>query len=283
MAERSLILGRDDRVLHSNEMDKEIAHVIDRALFHQKSPATIRIMNAKRNAKGTMKSITHPNETAEMAMRYRDIIITAAKSVYRGVVDVAQNESCERIKIHTFRLVRYIAKCIESLQMTREGYEAENEGIAIATQVLRLVTLRTIKKRRQNGEIASSSVVSVRMGSRLAPILIQKGIKATGVWDHFVAFTNAGRDSRCELCCYWGHTENQGGNNPKCGYCSGNRRTSDHKCNFVGCMAKQGSLCGHRLEKCPNWNRNHIAFSRWCVQKREATKAARQIRKTGTA
>jgi len=70
---------------------------------------------------------------------------------------------------------------------------------------------------------------------------------------------------------------------PKCGYCSGHHRTSDHKCNVVGCIAKQGSLCGHTLEKCPNCKGNHIAFSSRCVKKREATKAARQSRKIGLA
>jgi hypothetical protein len=46
------------------------------------------------------------------------------------------------------------------------------------------------------------------MGSRLAQILIKKGIKAAGVWYRVEAFTNAGPDSRCELCCGWGHIEN---------------------------------------------------------------------------
>jgi len=51
----------------------------------------------------------------------------------------------------------------------------------------------------------------------------------------------------------------------------------------VGCIAKQGSHCGHTLEKCPNCKGNHIAFSSRCVKKREATEAARQSRKIGLA
>jgi len=38
-------------------------------------------MNAKRNAKGAITAITHPNATAEMALQYRDIIITAVSTV----------------------------------------------------------------------------------------------------------------------------------------------------------------------------------------------------------
>jgi hypothetical protein len=48
-------------------------------------------------------------------------------------------------------------------------------------------------------------------------------------------------------------------------------------------MAKQGSLCGHTLENCPNCKGNYIAFSSRCAKKSEAAKAARQSRKTDTA
>jgi hypothetical protein len=264
-------------------MDQEIASAINRALFHQKAPAHVRIMNAKRNARGTITAVTHQNATAAMALMYRDVIITAARTVDKGVIDVEENESWERLKIHAVPLVRYMGKGTEGLQKMREEFEAENEGIAIPTQVRWLANPRTIRERRQNGEIAASSVVFVVKGSKAAQKLIKKGIKAAGVWYRVEAFTNAGPDSRCELCCGWGHIESKCGSKPKCGYCSGNHRTSDHKCNVVGCMAKQGSLCGHTLEKCPNCKGNHIAFSSRCAKKTEAAKAARQSRKTGLA
>jgi hypothetical protein len=112
---------------------------------------------------------------------------------------------------------------------------------------------------------------------------IKQGIKASGVWYRVEAFMNAGPDSRCQLCCGWGHLENKCGSKPKCGYCSGNHRKSDHKCNVVWCMAKHGSLCGHMLEECPNCKGNDIAFSSRCVKKSEGAKGVRQSRKTGPA
>jgi len=93
MAERCLILRRDESVPLSNKMNQEIASAINGALFHQKAPAYIRIMNTKRNAKGAITAITHPNATAEMALQYRDIIITEARMVDKGVMDVEENES----------------------------------------------------------------------------------------------------------------------------------------------------------------------------------------------
>jgi hypothetical protein len=252
MAERRLILRRDKRVPPPNKMDKEIASAINRALFHQKAPAHIRIMNARSNAKGAITAITHQNATAEMALRYSNIIITAARTIDKGVVDVEENESWERLKIHAVPLVRYMGKGREGLQKMREEFEAENEGVAIPTQVWWLGNPRAIRERRQNGEIAASSVEFVVKGSKVAKGLVKKVIKAAGVWYRVETYTKVGPESRCELCCGWGHIKNQCGSKPTCSYCSGHHRTSDHKGNMVRCTAKQGSLSGHTLETCRN-------------------------------
>jgi len=121
----------------------------------------------------------------------------------------------------------------------REEFEAQNKGIAIPTQVQWLANPSTMGERRQNGEIAASSGAFVILGSKMAESAIKKGIEAAGVWYPVEAFRNVGPDIRCELCCGWGYIENKCGNKPKCGYCSGNYRTSDHMCNVVGCTARQ--------------------------------------------
>jgi len=165
-----------------NKMDQEIVSAINRARFHQQAPGHIRIINARRNARGAIAAITHQNATAEVTLRYCDIIITAARTVDNGVVDGEENETWERLKIHAVPLVRYMRTGTEGLQKMREEFEAENEGIAIPTQVRWLVNPRTIRQSRQNGEIAGSSVVLVVKGSKVAPSLIKKGIEAAGVW-----------------------------------------------------------------------------------------------------
>ena len=98
-----------------NKTDREIASAINRALFHQQAPAHITIMNTNTNAKGAITAGMHQNPTAEMALQYRDIIIRAAKTVDRGVVDVKEYETWDRIKIHAVPLVRYIGKGTEGL------------------------------------------------------------------------------------------------------------------------------------------------------------------------
>ena len=168
MADRCLILRRDESVPLPNKMDQEIASAIKRALFHQLAAAHIWIMNARRNAKGTITAITHQNATAEMALRYCDLIITAARTVDKGVVDVEGNETWERLKIHAVPLVRYMGKGTEGLQKMREEFEAKNEGITIPTQVRWLANPHTIRERRPNREFAASSVGFVVKGSKAA-------------------------------------------------------------------------------------------------------------------
>jgi len=218
-----------------------------------------------------------------MALMYRDITISAERTVDKGVIAIEENESQERLKIHALPLVRYLGKGTVGLQKMREEFEAENEGIAIPTQVRWLANPCTIRERRQNREIAVSSRLFVVKGSKVAEMLIKKGIKPAGVWYRVEAFTNTSPDSRCQLCCMWGHIQSKCGSMPKCGCLSGNDRTSDHKCNVVGCTAKQGSLCDHTLEKCPKFKGNHIALSSRCANKTEAANAARQSRKMGLA
>jgi len=240
-------------------------------------------MNTKTNAKGAITAITHANATSELGLQYSDPIIPAARTVDKGVVDVKENESWEWLKIHTVLLIRYMGNGTEGPQMMRDEFEAENKGIVIPTQVRWLANARAIMERRQNGEMAVSLVVFVIKGSKVAQTLVEKGIKEAGVWYRVETSMNEGPDSWCELCCGCGHIEIKCSGKDKCAYCSGHHRTNNQKSIMVGCTAKQGSLCGHTLEKCRNCKGNHIAFSSRCVKKREATESAQLGRKIGLA
>jgi hypothetical protein len=133
-------------------------------------------------------------------------------------------------------------KDTDELQKMREEFKADNKGIAIPTQVRWLANPGTIRERRQNGQIAASSVVCVLKGSKVAQSLVKNGMKAAGVWYYVEMHTNAGPDSRYEHCCGWGHNQNKCRSNPTCGYCSGHHWTCDHKCYVVQCTAMPGSL-----------------------------------------
>jgi hypothetical protein len=87
------------------------------------------------------------------------------------------------------------------------------------------------------------------MLSKVAQRSVTKAItEAEGLYQ-VETYTPEGPESRCDLCCGWGHIENQCGSKPKYCYYSGHHRNCDHNCNVVGCAAKQGSLGGHIVEK----------------------------------
>jgi len=135
MAETRLTLRRHEGVPLPKKMDQEIALAINRALFNQKAPAHIPIMAPKRITWGTFTAITHRNATAAMALIYRDIMISATRMVDMGVIDVEENESCQRLKIHAVPLARYMGKGTEGLQKMRDAIHAANEGVTVPDQV----------------------------------------------------------------------------------------------------------------------------------------------------
>jgi hypothetical protein len=92
--------SKKERVPPPNTMDQEIASAIKRALFHQKAPAHIQIMHARRNAMVAIRSITPHYAMLAMALVYRNHIITTACTVDRGgVIHVEDNKSWERLTI----------------------------------------------------------------------------------------------------------------------------------------------------------------------------------------
>jgi len=279
MSERRLIQSRDEVELLPNIMDQGIASAINRAQFHQKAPAHIRIMNTTRNGRDTIMAITHQNATAAMALIYRDVMITATRTVDKGVIDVEESQSWERLKIHAVALVRYMGKGTEGLQKMQNEIHAGNEGVTVLVQVRWVASLNNIHERWQRGVISASSVVFVVKGSKVARGLVKEGINAEGVLYRVAPFRNPGQDSRWEHCCRLGHIQTKSSGKPACCYSSGPHRTSDHKCNVVGCSAKQGALCGHTQERCPNCRGNHIALSSRCAMKTEVTRAAQDERR----
>jgi len=77
-------------------MDQEIASAINTELFNKQAPANIRTLNASRNVKAAITAIMHPIARAEITLLYRDIIITAARTVLKDAIDVKENETWER-------------------------------------------------------------------------------------------------------------------------------------------------------------------------------------------
>jgi len=122
----------------------------------------------------------------------------------------------------------------------REEIQGVNEGVAIPAQARWLSNLRIIRETEQRGEIQASSVVFIVKGKKVAQRLVNKGEIAAGVRYKVEQYTNAGPDSLCEFRCGWGHIGSKCSHHlPKCGYCTGPHRSSEHRFNVVRCALKQ--------------------------------------------
>ena len=110
MEKRRVTFKRDNGLPLSQKKDLDISSEVNRALFEAKVPHFIRIQGVTKNTRGCLSTITTPAATAEMLIRYREIVIKAARKVDAGIVDIETNELWERVKMHGVNFDRYLGK-----------------------------------------------------------------------------------------------------------------------------------------------------------------------------
>jgi hypothetical protein len=151
----------------------------------------------------------HQNSAVMMSLRYRAVIIKAARFVDNGILDVEGDESWGRLKIHKVPIVRYMSNSTEALPKMMEETQAGNEEVTIPVQVGWLLNPRTIWEREQRGEIKASSVDSIVRGKMVAQRRLDNRVPAEGVRYNVQPYSNLGLDSLCEPCCGYGHIESK--------------------------------------------------------------------------
>jgi hypothetical protein len=282
MEKRRVTFKRDNGLPLSQKKDLEISSEVNRALFEAKVPHFVRIQGVTKNTRGCLSTITTPGATAEMLIRYREIVIKAARKVDAGIVDIETNELWERVKMHGVNFDRYLGKKTGGgLEKLRQELQAENEGVVLPLAISWIGGPKDVHKKKGDGKKASSVVFAVK-GSKMAEKVLKGGLRAAGVKYDVERFMTAGPDSFCGVCSRWGHVEAKCGalKMPACMLCAGQHLTKDHKCNVVGCKANAGQNCTHTVDKCVNCKGNHIAKANVCVKKQEAIKNAREERRT---
>jgi len=88
MEKRRVTFNRDNGLPLSQKKDLDISSEVNRALFEAKVPHFVRIQGVTKNTRGCLSTITTPAATAEMLIRYREIVIKAARKVDAGIVDI---------------------------------------------------------------------------------------------------------------------------------------------------------------------------------------------------
>jgi len=273
---------RDNGLLLSQKKDLDISSEVNRALFEAKVPHFVRIQGVMKDTSGCLTTITTPGATAEMLLRYREIVIKAARKVDTGIVDIKTNKLWERVKMHSVNFDRYLGKKTGGgLEKLRQELQAENEGVVLPLAISWIGELKDVQNKKGEGKKASTVVFAVK-GSKMAEKVLKGELRAAGVKYDVEKFTTAGPDSFSGVCSRWGHVEAKCGalNMPACIICAGRHLTKDHKCNVVGCKASAGQNCTHNVDKCVNCKGNHIAKGNCCVKKQEAIKMAKEERRT---
>jgi len=282
MEKRRVTFKRDNGLPLSQKRDLDISSEVNRALFEAKVPHFVRIQGVTKNTRGCLSTITTPTATAEMLIRYREIVIKAARKVDAGIVDIETVELWEKVKMHGVNFDRYLGKKTGGgLEKLRHEIQAENEGVVLPLAISWIGGPKDVQKKKAEGKKASSVVFAVK-GSKMAEKVLKGGLRAAGMKFDVEKFINAGPDSFCGVCSRWGHVEAKCGSlkMPACMLCAGRHLTKDHKCNVVGCKANAGQNCAHNVDKCVNCKGNHIAKANCCVKKQEAIKVAREERRT---
>jgi len=255
---------------------------VNRAHFEAKVPHFIRIQGVTKNTRRCLSTITTPGAMAEMLVRYREIVIKAARKVDAGFVDIETNELWECVKMHGVNFDRYLGKKTGGgHEKLRQELQAENEGVVLPLAINWIGGLKDVQKKKAEGKKASTVVFAVK-GSKMAENVMQWGSRSAGVKYDVEKFMNARPDSFCGVCSRWGHVETKFGSLqvPAWMLCMGRHLTKDHKCNVVGCKANAGQNCAHNVDKCINCKGNHIAKANCCIEKQEAIKVAREERRT---
>jgi hypothetical protein len=282
MEKRRVTFKRDNGLPLSQKKDLDISSEVNRALFEAKVPHFVRIQGVTKNTRGCLSTITTAGATADMLIRYREIVIKAARKVDAGIVDIETNELWERVKMHGVNFDRYLGKKTgRGLEKLRQELQAENEGVVLPLAISWIGEPKDVQKKKGDGKKASSVVFAVK-GSKMAEKVLKGGLRAAGVKYDVERFMTACPDSFCGVCSRWGHVEAKCGSLKMlaCMLCAGRHLTKDHKCNVVGCKANAGQNCTHNVDKCVNCKGNHIAKANVCVKKQEAIKIAREERRT---
>jgi len=83
---------------------------VNRALFEPKVPHFVRIQVVTKNNQECLSTITTPGATAEMLIKFRDIMIKGAGKVETGIVDIETKELWGKVEMHGINFDRYLGK-----------------------------------------------------------------------------------------------------------------------------------------------------------------------------
>ena len=205
-----------------------------------------------------------PNSTAVMLLKYRDIVIRAARAVDEAIIDLEESGTWAKVRVDGIPLDEYFDW--DDMDKLKVDIQAENDA-QINAQIWWLLGKRRISDRWQSGSITASSVIITIKDRATAEKVAKNGIRLGGRLRATAYFIEKRDEILCTKCGKKGHTTNSCEAQPndiRCVLCAGNHIVREHKCNVIGCNAKVGQACAHTIIKCCNCGAAHAANSTAC-------------------
>jgi len=172
---------KDNRLPISQKKYLDISSEVNRVLFEAKVPHFECIQGVMKNTRGYLSTIMTPGATAEMLIRYAEIVIKTARKVDAAIVDIETSELWERVKMHGVNFDRYLGKKTGGgPEKLRLELQAENEGVVWPLTISRIGGPKDVQKTKSKGKKASSVVFAVK-GSKMAEKVLKGGLRVAGV------------------------------------------------------------------------------------------------------
>jgi hypothetical protein len=273
--ERRILFERAAGAPQINARVVTSAAVLVNVALSKVAPAHVRTETFRISDRGTLSTTARIGASAAMLLRFKKVIIEAARKADDTIINVIACESWVELKI----LVPYALYREENgLDDLREAIEAENQGVVIPPFSMKWMRAwRHNEEQWQNGTLPRGRAsVIFKVPNKTAGLGLLKEIWVAGNRFQADLYVASRADSLCTICSRWGHSEFRCHSRiPACAICAGAHRMTEHRCEVVTC-GRIGRACVHVRVKCPNCAGAHLAQDGRCGAKIAAIDLARQ-------
>lgn len=280
---RRLVFLRDEKMTPPKNSERRVVSEINTALSRAGVPVAVRFIDVFRSGARSITLILSDRVCAvDVLKNHHNLLLNSARRIDRGIQKVDEGSQWIKVKLNGIPIKEYFGKGTGGMQRLQTELLAENSD-QIGFLPRWVGSFANLQKSKYGTEMVTVLV----KGEEAAERVCKMGMRAAGKLYRTERWIVSGPGTLCSICSQWGHAALKcpSPNSPRCTYCAGNHRTSQHQCDILGCHANSllGEKCGHLKPKCPlcKINRGHTADDK--VQCHFAGKAvfeAREHRKT---
>ena len=238
--------------------------VLNELLQKTDVPAYMRLIRVGYSQSGAISGLlTERFNMEDLIKQYSNMLIRAAKSINKGIIEVEVLQKWHRLKVHGMPLLRYFGE--EKIEILSWEIESSIE-IKLKTTPQWLLSKVRLKKRLDTGDTRRSAIIITVGSEEEASKLCAKGLRFGGAPKIVEKYWEAGPSSVYMTYSGIGHDQLKGCNQrPKqCAICAGIHKSENHQCGIMGWTSKKGKICIHVVPKCANCGSNHQAIAFRC-------------------